>query len=156
MVYRVVRQADDAREVAQLAWVKAWQRLGSYKEESKFFTWLYRIAVNTALDHLRQVRRKREVGLEDEYGREARPAPEWSGGQAQAPDEEAAQDDVRRVFREALDRLSPEHRTALVLREVEGRPYKEIAQAMGCRIGTVMSRIFYARRLIQEHMRSVR
>lgn len=156
VVYRMVRQAEDAREVAQTAWVKAWQRLDSYKRESKFFTWIYRIAVNTAMDHLRRQARQREVPLEDEEGREVRPAPEWSGSLETRPDQAAARDEVRQAFQEALAGLSPEHRAALVLREVEGRSYREIAELQGCRAGTVMSRLFYARRAIQEKLRSVR
>lgn len=156
VVYRMVRQAEDAREVAQTTWVKAWQRLDSYKRESKFFTWVYRIAVNTAMDQLRKVSRQREVPLEDEEGREATPAPEWSGSLVARPDQAAEQDEVRRVFNEALAVLSPEHRAALVMREVEGRSYREIAELQGCRTGTVMSRLFYARRAIQEKLRSVR
>ena len=156
VVARLVNQAEDAREVAQNSWIKAWQRLESYKGDAKFFTWIYRIAVNTAMDHLRKVSRQREVPLEDEEGREARPAPEWNGTLVARPDQAAEQDEVRRVFLEALEDLSAEHRAALVLREVEGRTYREIAELQGCRTGTVMSRLFYARRAIQEKLRSVR
>ena len=157
LVYRIVRQADDASEVEQTTWIKAWQRLGSYKREAKFFTWLYRIAVNTATDHIRRRSRQREVPLEDEGGREpVRPDPGWSGGSPVQPDEEAGRDEVRRAFQMALDGLSAEHRAALVLREVEGRSYGEIARIQGCRVGTVMSRLFYARRAIQERMRAVK
>ena len=66
VVVRMVRQSEDAREIAQTTWVKAWQRLDSYRRDSKFFTWIYRIAVNTAMDHMRKVSRQREVPLEDE------------------------------------------------------------------------------------------
>lgn len=156
VVVRMVRQAEDAREIAQTTWVKAWQRLDSYRRDSKFFTWIYRIAVNTAMDHMRKVSRQREVPLEDEEGREAKPAPEWSGSLVARPDHAAEQDEVRRVFNEALADLSPEHRAALVMREVEGRSYREIAELQGCRSGTVMSRLFYARRAIQDKLRSVR
>lgn len=156
VVMRVVRQPDDAREVAQNSWVKAWQRLDSYQGEARFFTWIYRIALNTAMDHLRKVNRQREVPLEDEEGREARPAPEWGGSVMSRPDEAAENDEIRQAFTEALEGLSAEHRTALVLREVEGRSYREIASLLGCRTGTVMSRLFYARRAIQEKMRSLR
>ena len=156
LVYRMVRQVDDAREVEQTAWVKAWQRLSTYKREAKFYTWLYRIAVNTAMDHVRRQARQREVPLENEEGREPVPAPEWSGSLLARPDVAAEQDEVRQVFHSALEGLSAEHRAALVLREVEGRTYREIAELQGCRTGTVMSRLFYARRAIQEKLRSVR
>ena len=70
----------------------------------------------------------------------------------ETPDREIARTEVRQAFFRALEELSPEHRTALMLREVEGRSYREIAEAMGCRVGTVMSRLFYARRLIQKRL----
>lgn len=156
LVYRIVRQADDAREVEQTTWVKAWQRLGTYRKEARFFTWLYRIAVNTAMDHVRKQIRQREVPLEREDGRDPVPAPEWAGSLQTRPDAAAGQDEVRVAFAAALEGLSAEHRAALVLREVEGRTYQEIAKMQGCRVGTVMSRLFYARRAIQDKMRSVR
>lgn len=156
VVYRIVRNEDDARDVSQQAWVKAWRRLGSYQQDARFFTWLYRIAVNTALDFIRQSKRRKEVSVEDRAPGEEDREVEWPEATEDTPDRQMARDEVTAAFRSALDSLSADHRTALILREVEGHSYREIAELTGARIGTVMSRIFYARKLIQEKMRNVR
>lgn len=155
VIYRVVNQAEDARELSQAAWVKAWQRLGDYKQEARFYTWVYRIAVNTALDFLRKKKRRPEVPLEPvvhdggdamEMDRQRDLADE------NTPADELHRSEVRQAFDEALTKLSDEHRTALVLREVEGMSYDEIASVMKVRTGTVMSRLFYARKMLQQTM----
>ncbi|HMP77216.1 MAG TPA: sigma-70 family RNA polymerase sigma factor [Kiritimatiellia bacterium] len=156
VIYRMVNNAEDARELAQQTWVKAWQRLDSYKGDAQFFTWLYRIATNSVLDQARRSARRREVSLDEEPAREPRPAVEWQPPDDGRPDRSMEREEIRRAFDAALARLSPEHRMALVLREVEGLSYREIAQAMKSRTGTVMSRIFYARRQVQEWMKGVR
>ena len=155
-IYRMVKDAEDARELAQQTWVKAWQRLGSYKGDAQFFTWVYRIAVNTVLDEGRRAARRKEVSLDEEPGREPQAAAEWQGPDDGRPDRQLEREEIRKAFEAALDGLSAEHRMALILREVEGLSYREIAQAMKCRTGTVMSRIFYARRYVQERMKGVR
>jgi RNA polymerase sigma-70 factor (ECF subfamily) len=148
VVYRVTGRVDDARELTQVAWVKAWQRLASYGGESRFFTWIYRIAVNAALDHLRlRVRRGENEYREEQAAHSVREdaAPSVSA----RPDHAAESAEIQQAFRRALDTLSPEHRAALVLREVDGLSYDEIAKITRCRTGTVMSRIFYARKVMR-------
>lgn len=156
VIYRMVNDAEDARELEQQTWVKAWQRLGSYKGDAQFFTWLYRIAVNAALDQARRAARRKEVSLDESPEWEPKPAAEWQGPDDGRPDRGLEREEVRRAFDAALASLTPEHRMALILREVEGLSYREIAEAMKCRTGTVMSRIFYARRHVQERMKEVR
>lgn len=155
VINRVVNHPEDARELTQATWVKAWQRLSEYKHEARFYTWIYRIAVNTALDFLRKRKRRPEVPLEPETGSDGDVlALDRQRGLA---DEKTAADEMRRheiqeTFDGALAELSAEHRTALVLREVEGMSYEEIARVMKSRKGTVMSRIFYARKALQKRM----
>lgn len=155
VVFRVVNHPEDARELTQAAWVKAWQRLRDYKQEARFYTWVYRIAVNTALDFLRKRKRRPEVPLEPVVSGDSDAlAMERQRGLA---DETTAVDEIHRhevqkAFSAALDELSAEHRTALILREVEGMSYEEIASVMKARKGTVMSRIFYARKALQKQM----
>jgi RNA polymerase sigma-70 factor (ECF subfamily) len=156
VIYRIVNNAEEARELAQQTWVRAWQRLGSYKGDAHFFTWIYRIAVNAALDEARRAARRREVSIDETPDREPKAAATWQAPNDGRPDRELARDEVWRAFEKALAKLSPEHRAALILREVEGLSYREIAQAMKCRAGTVMSRIFYARRQMQEMLRDLR
>ena len=156
VIYRVVNNTDDTKELAQLTWIKAWQKLESYKKESKFFTWLYRIAVNTSLDFMRQRARRKQVDFEETGNDDVAAKEDWRDGVTVSPDQEIMHGEIRQRFEQALNILSPEHRAALILREVEGQSYKEIAKAMKCRVGTVMSRIFYARRILQEHMKEWR
>lgn len=155
VIYRVVNHPEDARELAQTSWVKAWQRLGDYKQEARFFTWIYRIAINTALDFLRRKKRRPEAPLEPAIGddgdhlvmeRQRELADETS------PLDQINREEIRQAFNQALTKLSDEHRTALVLREIEGMSYEEIARVMKTRTGTVMSRIYYARKALQETM----
>lgn len=154
VIYRMVQNPDDAKELAQIAWVKAWQRLASFEGNSKFSTWMYRLAVNTAMDFLRSRARKKETVYLDEItdADEANSAAMHSS--AASAEDGMRNDEIRTAFHNALESLTPEHRQTLMLREVEGLSYKEIAETMQCRMGTVMSRIFYARKLIQKQMRA--
>lgn len=128
----------EAREVAQQSWIKAWQKLDRYNYQSAFYTWLHRIAVNTALDALRQRQRNghRTRPVEDI---ESKPAPEAGPAERTAAKERWAE------LLRALDQLPLEQRTALVLRELSGYSYQEIADELGVKTGTVMSRLHAAR-----------
>lgn len=150
VVYRFCRKGADADELAQQVWVKVWNKLHTYKGDAAFFTWLYRVVSFHCLDHIRKQKRKREVEWLEEvdYSNEQVDAPST----ASRPDRELERKEVRERFEAALDHLNPEHRMALVLREVEGLSYEEIAKAMKCKKGTVMSRIYYARKAIQEDL----
>jgi len=155
VIYRVVNHPEDARELSQASWVKAWQRLGDYKQEARFYTWIYRIAVNTSLDFLRKKKRRPEVPLEPVIGDEGDQM--VMDRQRELADETTPVDllnrqEIREAFDQALMKLSDEHRTALVLREVDGMSYEEIARVMKTRTGTVMSRLHYARKALQETM----
>lgn len=153
VIYRMVNNAELAQELEQRAWIKAWRHIRSYKGDSQFFTWLYRIAINAALDEHRRQVRKREVSLDDVRDDDRPPIAEPRAPVDTRPDRAVEREEFWRVFESALQQLSPEHRAALVLREVEGLSYEEIARALGCRIGTVMSRLFYARRHLQSLLR---
>lgn len=155
LAYGLVHSADDAQEIAQQTWVKVWNKLRDFKGDAEFFTWVYRVASNASLDHLRHKTRLREDSLVDgvepqeAFGRERAPS------ENPRPDREAERAEIRRVFEQALGSLSAEHRLALTLREVDGLSYDEIAKVMKCRKGTVMSRIFYARRAVQEKLKEL-
>jgi len=155
VIYRVVNHPEDARELSQASWVKAWQRLSDYKQEARFYTWIYRIAVNTSLDFLRKKKRRPEVPLEPVIGSEGDQM--VMDRQRELSDETSPVDlihrrEIQEAFNQALMKLSDEHRTTLVLREVEGMSYEEIARVMKTRTGTVMSRLYYARKALQETM----
>lgn len=156
LAYGMVNNAEDAAELAQQTWVKVWNKLGSFKEDAKFFTWVYRVASNTGLDFLRHKARLREDALVDGVEPAVNPDLDRAASQNPRPDREMAQSEIRAVFEESLESLSPDHRTALILREVDGLSYEEIARIMRCRKGTVMSRIFYARKKMQEKLGELR
>jgi RNA polymerase sigma-70 factor (ECF subfamily) len=155
VVFNVVRNPEDARELTQLTWVKAWNKIGTFKADAGFFTWLYRIATNTSLDFLRSKGRRHEESLSARREEAPEADIDLPAGDNWRPDRTVEQSEIQKSFEAALDKLSPEHRMALTLREVEGLSYQEIAAAMKCRVGTVMSRIFYARKLIQQEMRGL-
>ena len=155
VLFGMVRNAEDAKELAQQAWIKAWNKLDTFKGDSDFYTWVYRIATFTGLDFLRKRKRLQETELLDAVEPARRVDSHLPPSVTSRPDHMAQKSEVREVFEASLAKLSPEHRTALVLREVEGMSYDEIAEVMKCRKGTVMSRIFYARKSIQEDMKDL-
>jgi RNA polymerase sigma-70 factor (ECF subfamily) len=151
VAYRLVRQREDALDIAQEAFVRAYQALAGFKGEARFSTWLHRIVVNQALDHLRRrsqheaAEYRDSLGLGDAAHQVVAPSPD--------PHQAAEATEMRRLIQEGLAGLPIEQRTALILREIEGLSYKEIARAMRCSIGTVMSRLHYARRKMQVVLR---
>ena len=135
----VLHQREDARDACQEAFLRAFRALDRFDRDAQFSTWLHRIVVNICIDRLRS-RPAAMVALDDVEG-------VLAGDDDPAHRAESAQLGGR--IGAALARLSPNHRTALVLREVQGLAYQEIADAMGCSVGTVMSRLFHARKKMQ-------
>ena len=143
--YSMTRNEEDAIDLSQEAWVKAWQRLKQFQGQSSFATWITRITINLCLDHLRKQKRQRAESIEvldEESGGVERRMPVVMVN----PTERLERGELRKRIDDALGQLSEAHRTVLVLHEFEEMEYKEIAKTMGCSIGTVMSRLFYARR----------
>jgi RNA polymerase sigma-70 factor (ECF subfamily) len=143
--YSMVRNEEEAVDLSQEAWVKGWQRLPQFLGESSFGTWITRIVINLCLDHLRKQKRQRLESIEamsEESGGVERQMPVITVN----PTAGLERAELRKRIDHALGLLSYEHRTVLVLHEFEEMEYKEIAKTMNCSIGTVMSRLFYARR----------
>jgi RNA polymerase sigma-70 factor (ECF subfamily) len=143
--FSMLRNEDDATDLSQEAWVKGWQRLHQFQGEASFATWMTRIVINLCLDQLRKLKRVRTDSIDqmdDETGGVERQMPIINPN----PTEGLERGELRQRIDRALGQLSYEHRTVLVLHEFEELEYKEIAKKMGCSIGTVMSRLFYARR----------
>lgn len=143
--YSMMRNEEEAIDLSQEAWVKAWQRLQQFQGDSSFATWMTRIVINLCLDQLRKQKRQRTESIEEiteEAGGVERQMPIVTVN----PTAGLEREELRGRIDRALGQLSHEHRTVLVLHEFEEMEYKEIARAMGCSIGTVMSRLFYARR----------
>ena len=143
--YSMMHNEEEAIDLSQEAWVKGWQRLRQFQGESSFGTWMTRIVINLCLDALRKQKRQRAESIEaldEEGGGVERQMPVVTAN----PTEGLEREELRQRIDRALGQLSYEHRTVLVLHEFEEMEYKEIAKTMGCSIGTVMSRLFYARR----------
>jgi len=143
--YTMMRNEEEALDLSQEAWIKAWQRLVQFQGDSSFATWMTRIVINLCLDQLRRQKRMRSESIdemdEDSGGVERQMEPVTIN-----PTERLERGELRKRIDAALEKLSHEHRTVLVLHEFEEMEYKEIAKTMGCSIGTIMSRLFYARR----------
>ena len=142
---RMVGSPEDAEDMAQEAFIKAFNALSSFREDSKFSSWLYRIVSNVCLDHLRAGKNKATVSLtvENEDGQsEELDLPDPTSSPEKILEGKMTVDAVRRGLRE----LPPDYRQVLLLREVQGLSYEEISDATGIEIGTVKSRIFRARK----------
>jgi RNA polymerase sigma-70 factor, ECF subfamily len=151
LAFGVLRHQDDALDVVQDAFIKAHKYLDKFEGNSSFYTWLYRIVMNLAIDHLRKHRRVRPVELDETRIEEGDDSllPKILGGN---PGRALMDKEIRARIDQALDELSENHRAVLVMRELEGFSYEEMAQAMGCSKGTIMSRLFHARRNMQKRL----
>lgn len=151
LVMRYVRDPDEANDVAQEAFLKAYRALPRFRGDSAFYTWLYRIAVNTAKNYLVAAKRRPveyDLDLQDpeQYDMQARLK------DIDSPERVMMKDEVQRTIDEAIGELPEDLRTAIVLRELEGMTYEEIAETMECPVGTVRSRIFRAREAISKRI----
>jgi RNA polymerase sigma-70 factor, ECF subfamily len=152
LVSRFVSDAAEAEDVAQEAFIKAYRALASFRGDSAFYTWLYRIAINTAKNALVSNRRRPvdfDLDLQDpeQYDRHARLK------ESDTPEGVLLTEEIRQVVEHAMEQLPEDLRTAIVLRELEGLSYEEIAEAMDCPVGTVRSRIFRAREAIDKKLK---
>jgi len=154
IVSRYIKDFDEVNDVVQEAFIKAYRALAKFRGESAFYTWLYRIAVNTAKNYL--VARNRRPPASDV---DAGDADYYEGGQRlqdiASPENLLYRDELEAVVDQAIRDLPEDLRTAVTLREFEGLSYEEIAEVMDCPVGTVRSRIFRAREAIDEKVRAL-
>ncbi len=152
LVGRYVNDPADAMDVAQEAFIKAYRAIGRFRGDSAFYTWLYRIAINTAKNHLVAAKRRPldyDLDLQnpDQYELHGRLK------DADTPEGSLLSEEIRETVNQAIEALPNDLRTAIMLRELEGMSYEEIATAMECPVGTVRSRIFRAREAIDKRLR---
>ena len=152
VIMRYIRDPSEAMDVAQEAFLKAYRALPRFRGDSAFYTWLYRIAINTAKNHLVAARRRPlDYDLDpqdpDQYDMQGR----LSDGDT--PEGLVLSEEIRDTVNRAIQHLPEDLRTAIILREVDGMSYEEIAQTMECPVGTVRSRIFRAREAIDKKLR---
>jgi RNA polymerase sigma-70 factor (ECF subfamily) len=149
---RYMYDQHEVQDLAQEAFIKAYRALPNFRGDSAFYTWLYRIAINTAKNHL--VAQGRRPPSEDI---DAADAEQYDGESAlkeyASPERELLKDEIQRVVADAINELPDDLKTAITLRELEGMSYEEIAEAMDCPIGTVRSRIFRAREAIDTKLK---
>ncbi len=156
LIGRMVRDVDLVQDIAQESFIRAYRALPQFRGDSAFYTWLYRIAVNTAKKTLVELKRdplvsESALGVGEDGEETSRVENELSDGET--PEALLASKEVAAVVNAAIEALSDELRQAITLREIEGLSYEEIAEAMNCPIGTVRSRIFRAREAIAARLR---
>jgi len=152
LIGRYVRDRTEVEDVAQEAFIRAYRALGGFRGESAFYTWLYRIAVNTAKNYLESLGRRPPGSDIEVEGAELLSSGEPLRESA-TPERQLLTDEIAHTVRRSLEALPEELRTAITLRELEGLSYEEIAEAMDCPIGTVRSRIFRAREAIDRELK---
>jgi RNA polymerase sigma-70 factor (ECF subfamily) len=146
----LVRDENDAREIVQEAFLRVYRGLDSFQGSSSFFTWLYRIVTNLAIDLMRKPGR-RDTALQEDRATDEEPTefPLVSRIDGADPIDVIRRREIAQRIQAALDALPPYHRGVILMREVEGMSYEEMAQAMGVSKGTIMSRLFHARQKLQ-------
>lgn len=152
LIGRFIHDAAEVEDVTQEAFIKAYRGLANFRGESAFYTWMYRIAINTAKNHLVSTGRKTpDISID------AQEAEQYEGvsylKEYATPESLTLADEVKKTVFESIEKLPMELKTAITLRELEGLSYEEIAQVMDCPIGTVRSRIFRAREAIDESLK---
>jgi RNA polymerase sigma-70 factor, ECF subfamily len=151
-IYHMTSNHEDANDLAQEAFLKAYQALKSFKGGSSFYTWLYRIAVNKTINFLKQRKNRQHMSLND-LDFQAEHDPDLVALVSdKTPRREAGLTELQEKLNEALLKLSEPHRLVVVLHDVQGLSHEEIAKVMDCNIGTVRSRLFYARQQLQGYL----
>ncbi|MCK5831278.1 MAG: RNA polymerase sigma factor RpoE [Methylococcales bacterium] len=151
LVNRYIKDPSEAQDVAQEAFIKAYRALGNFRGESAFYTWLYRIAINTAKNYLvSRSRRHSDYHIDVQDAEQVENVPQLKG--METPEYLLLNDEIINVIKTAIEKLPEDMKVAIMLREFEGMSYEEIAQTMECPVGTVRSRIFRAREAIDENL----
>ena len=155
VIYHMTSNREDASDLTQDAFIKAFQAINRFQGQSSFFTWLYRIAINATLSHLRKNRFKSflsldTVNLEEPVSQELISALTDKTG----ADRDAFVHELQEKLNEAMQKLSIKHRTVITLFEIDGLSHQEIADVMDCSVGTVRSRLHYAKQLLQAEMKA--
>jgi RNA polymerase sigma-70 factor (ECF subfamily) len=156
MIYNMVHSEQDAWDLAQDAFVKAWKSIKRFRGHSSFYTWFYRIVMNVAIDWVRKKQVRSGAEFDDATQlKEIDPASKTAPKAGALPYETMERGEIRERIDQAIAQLTPEHRAVILMKEIEEMQYHEIAEALGCSIGTVMSRLFYARKKLQNLLRDV-
>ena len=151
-VYHMTSNHDDANDLAQEAFIKAFHALKSFKGDSSFFTWVYRIAINKTINFLKQRKNRIYLSIND-MDNNAENDPEMVALVShKTPQRDAGLAELQEKLNEAMLKLSDDHRLVVTLHDIQGLPHEEIGKIMECNVGTVRSRLFYARQQLQAHL----
>ncbi len=153
VAYGFLRNREDALDVVQESFIKVHRYLDKFEGNSSFYTWLYRIVANLCIDHLRRNKRHRGVEFDDALRHDEGDQPQAHDGSLKGmgdPGEMMRRKEIMSAFQDCLQHLSDKHRAVIVMREIQGMSYEEMATAMDCSKGTIMSRLFHARRNMQK------
>ncbi len=151
-IYHMTSNHEDANDLAQETFIKAFQAIKTFKGSSSFFTWVYRIAVNKTINFLKQRKNRPHMSLNDlDFNAEHDPDLVALVSD-KTPRREVSLAELQEKLNAAMQKLSESHRLVVTLHDVQGLPHDEIAEIMGCNIGTVRSRLFYARQQLQAHL----
>lgn len=150
IAYRMAGNPDDAADMAQEILLKIFRNVGKFKGESKFSTWVYRVATNTCLDELKKAKRKAAYSLDEEFETEEGQLGVEVADTAPTPEQRVEGQEIRDAITEAISRLSEEHRQIIILRDINGLTYEEVADILDCSLGTVKSRISRAREQLRK------
>lgn len=145
IAFRMAGNPEDAADMAQEVLIKIFKNLGKFQGNCKFSTWVYRVATNTCLDELKKLRRHTAYSLDQELETEEGSVAAELADEAPTPEESTERRDLQRVVSEAIGMLSEDHKKAILLRDMQGFSYEEIANILQCSVGTVKSRINRAR-----------
>lgn len=151
-IYHMTSNHEDANDLAQESFLKAYQALKSFKGGSSFYTWLYRIAVNKTINFLKQRKNRQHMSLNDLDFQTEHDPDLVALISDKTPRRDAGLNELQEKLNAGLMRLSEPHRLVVVLHDVQGQSHEEIAKVMGCNIGTVRSRLFYARQQLQAYL----
>ena len=152
LTYNMTSNREDAEDLTQEVFVKAFQALPRFKGKSSFYTWLYRIAVNKTINYRKKRNRKRALSL-DQFDQEIKTDEVYHDLTSKgSPLRNLSLTELQKKMNEALQSLSEKHRTVVVLHDMQGIPHEEIAKMVGASVGTIRSRLFYARRQMQAEL----
>jgi len=153
VVYNLTSNCEDAADLTQESFIKAFRSIGRFKGSSSFFTWLYRIAINGTLSHLRRNRFRRFFSLEKLVDEDCNPELLQALIAAGDHDKRTVMKELQEKLNEALQKLSFKHRTVVTLFEIDQLSHQEIAEVMDCSVGTVRSRLHYAKQQLQAYLK---
>ena len=155
VIFGMVRNQEDAEDLAQDAFVKAFRKIDTFRLESKFYTWLCRIAVNTTLDHLRKKARRPTAEFDEQIGTQDAEGNFIDAHHQDNPEANTYQEQVRQKIITEVDKLPEDQKQVVILREIDGLSYREISEILDVPEGTVMSRLFYARKRLREVLKEI-